>query len=358
MHLTGVMRRIYWIGIALLIGVIVIAIIAWPPPEPKYEGRNLSSWLQQGTEPPRHVKKIAEAHMAIRAMGAEKVVPVLLRLVRSSDRQRSVRSLMLDLAHQFNIYIGPIYQSDDPGDMAAAGFQALGTNAAFAGPALAEIAKQPAHTTSAFVCLSHIGAPARNVIIQALTNTDANIRSFAVSSLPDVVAQTNEVVNLVKERLVDTDAEVRSSAIQMLGTRLRCEPQALPLLIEVVRRGNTNDATLAATEIANFTTNAISAFETLSNAAYQSPHSYMASASLHSMLQISPERTLPILTRRLHSIDPWLRSQSLMLLVRDYPKPEDVLHAIEYAAEDPEEFIADRAERFLESMKLKSAPTN
>ncbi|MDB6056356.1 MAG: repeat protein [Verrucomicrobiales bacterium] len=351
------MRRTYWIGIAVLVGVAIVAAVLFREREPEYQGRTLSSWLQQGTEPPRHVKKIAEAHAAIQAMGAEQVVPVLLRLVRSSDRQRSVRSLMLDLAHQFNIYIGPIYQSDDPSDMASAGFQALGTNAAFAVPALAEIANQPSHTMTAFRCLSHIGSPARQVITQALTNNDARIRSFAVSSLTEVVDQPDQAVNLVKDRLTDTDAEVRTSAIQVLGTRLRTEPNSLPLLIEVVRRGDTNDATVAATELANFTTNAISAFETLSNAAYQSPHTYLALTSLRSMLQIAPERTLPILSRRLHSIDPWLRSQSLMLLVREYPKPEDVIPAVEYAAQDPEEFIATRADGFLERFKQPQPST-
>ncbi|MGZ4963239.1 MAG: HEAT repeat domain-containing protein [Limisphaerales bacterium] len=350
------MRRAYWIGIALLIGVAITAAVLLRPHEPEYQGRTLSSWLQQATEPARHVKKITEARMAIRAMDTQEVIPVLLRLAGATDRQRSFHSLLLDLARQFNIYVGPAYQSDEPGDMAIAGFQALGTNAASAVPTLAEIAKEPQHAMVAFRCLSCIGPPASTVICDALTNSDATIRSFAVSSLPDVVTNRADAVDLVRARLNDADPEVRTTAIQVLGTQLRAAATALPLLVDVVQRGNTNDATVAATQLGNFTTNAIPAFETLSNAAYQSPHSQLALASLRSMLQISPERTLPILSRRLHSVDPWTRAQALMLLIREYPTPGDVVPALEYAAQDPEEFIAIRAEDFLEGLK-QSQPT-
>ncbi len=350
------MRRIYWIGIAFLICVAIGVAVLLRPHEPESQGRNLSSWLQQGTEPVRHLKKLTEARMAIQAMGPQEVIPVLLRLVRASDRQRSFHSLLLDLAQQFNIYVGPVYQSDDPSDMAVAGFQALGTNAASAVPMLAEIAKEPQHAMVAFRCLSCIGPAASTVICHALTNSDATIRSFAVSSLTAVVTNRDEAVGLVRDRLNDTDTEVRTVAIQILGTQLRTEANALPLLVEVVQRGNTNDATIAATEIGNFTTNAISAFETLSNAASQSPRSQIASASLRAMLQISPERTLPILSRRLHSVDRWTRAQALIFLIRDYPTPGDVVPALEYAAQDPEEFIAIRAENFLERFK-QSQPT-
>jgi len=345
------MRRTYWIGIAVLVGVAIVAAVLTRPREPGYQGRTLSSWLQQGTEPARHAKKLSEARVAIQAMGAQEVIPVLLRLVRSDNKQRSFHSLMLDLAHQFNVYVGPIYQSDEPGDMAIVGFQALGANAAPAVPALAQIAKEPQHTMVAFQCLCCIGPPARTVICAALTNADAKIRGMAVSSLFNVVTNRDEALDFAKDRLKDIDTEVRAIAITVLGTQLRTEAKSLPLLIEVLQSHDTNDATVAATEIGNFDTNAVSAFETLSNTAYQSPHTELALASLRSMLRISPERTLPILSHRLHSIDPWLRSQSLMLLTREYPKPDDIVPAVEYAATDPEEIIATRADRFLERYK-------
>lgn len=294
-----------------------------------------------------------EARAAIRAIGAEHALPVLLRLLKTDARQRTVHDLMLDVARQFNFYFKPDYQSDDPGEMAAAGFQALGTNAASAVPELAEIIRETNRAAVAFQCLSSIGPPARSVICHALTNSNPQIRNLAVGSVTSVVSNRDEALALVKDRLADDNSDVRLSAILVIGTQLRMQPESLTLLMEIVRRGDTNDAPIAATEIGNFDTNGVSAFETLSNAAYQTPHSPLAMASFRSMIQISPERTLPILTRRLHSIDPWLRFQALMLLIREYPKPENAIPAFEYAAQDPEEIIATRAENVLERLSPK-----
>lgn len=345
--------RLLVFGVLIVGSICILNAMRWKS-EPSFRGRSLSSWLRQATEPARHTNKVVEARGAIRTIGAEKSLPVLLRLATADQPQRTVHDLLLDVARAFNFNVGPVYQSDDPGEMAVVGFQAFGTNAASAVPALTVISKEPKHATVALQCLASIGPPARAVFCAALTNSDPKIRCLVVTTLTDVVTNDAEALDMVQRRLADTDAEVRSTAIQVIGAKLRTQPASLPLLTQVVARGHPGDAAVAATEIGNFETNGIAAFETLSNAAYQSPHSQAALASLHSMLRLSPERTLPILTRRLHSIDPQLRNQALLLLIREYPNPQDTIPAIEYAAQDPEEIIAIRAERFLETIKSQS----
>jgi hypothetical protein len=54
------------------------------PREPHYQGRALSSWLQQSYDTPlMETQRLAEAQSAIRAIGAKKSLPVLLKLVET-----------------------------------------------------------------------------------------------------------------------------------------------------------------------------------------------------------------------------------------------------------------------------------
>lgn len=345
------MRLARWIGIVVVIAIIA-AVVLRPQPEPTYQGRSLSSWLRQATEPPRHAKLLGEARDAIRAIGAERTIPVLLRLINLNGKQTTLRDMVQDIGREMNLIVGPMWQSNDSSTMATAGFDALGSNAVSAIPALTKLTKDPIRSGIALRCLAAIGPSARKPVLDALTVADAKTRGAAIWSLPQVIAEPNEIINTLTNSLRDSDMGVRDASIHVIGAQVKAPERALPLLIDLVRNGDTNDAAMAAMQIQNFGTNALFCVETLSNVVHEAPYSPTALAAMRSMMVIAPEQALPILFRQLHSVDPGLRSRALSLLVREFPKPEIAVPAVEYAAQDPEEFIAYRAERFLEWARM------
>jgi hypothetical protein len=349
------MRR-WLVIITVVVIAIFVAVSLRPAPEPEYRGRSLSSWLRQATEPARHVKVLNEAHAAIRAIGPAKAIPQLLRLATSRRKQRTLRDWMVEVTRHIGAYAGPVFQSNEPQYMAIAGFQALGADAAAAVPALTQMCNDPDRNLVALECLAAIGPAAKDAVGTALTNRSPKVRAMAVWSMSAVITNKSALFAAITPTVNDSDLNVRAAVIEVVGAQVTMPEKAVPWLIAVVQRGDTNDAPLAAMHLQNFGTNGMLGFGTLTNAVEQSPYSPLAFASLRALMQMAPERVLPILTRHLHSIDPFIRNRALMLLVREYPNPDEVIPAVRYAAEDPEEIIATRAERFLE--RMPSQPTS
>lgn len=354
------MQRARWIGIGLVVIAIVMTVttLLRPRPEPVYRGRSVSSWLKQATEPAKRSKRVIEARGAICAIGPDEAIPVLVKLAGTKQTDRTFNDWLIEFARSFNINVTSAYESSDPGVMAMTGFEALGTNAAAAVPELAKLVKQPEHAVIALQCLAMIGPPARDVLCDALKSNDAQTRTMALWNLSSATGVSEAFWTNVQPCVTDTDFAVRSTAIQVVGSQTHAPEKAVPLLMSVLHRDDTNDIANAVNQLANFGTNAAAAFETLSNFTYESPHSLTGFSSLRTMTIIAPERTLPLLSRRLHSVDPGLRAQALVLLVRDYPKPTDAIPAVEYAATDPEEFIATRADEFLARVKATTTPSS
>lgn len=356
---TQNMQRARWIGLAGLVIAIVMtaSTLLRPTREPVYRGRTLSSWLKQATEPAKHSKRVIEARAAICAIGPDQAVPVLIKLAGTKQTDRTFNDWLMEFIRSFDVNVSSTFESSDPATMARTGFEALGTNAAAAVPDLAKLVKQPDHSVTALQCLDAIGPPAADIICDALKSKDPQTRTLALWNLASATGVGDTFWTNVQPCIVDLDEQVRSAAIQVIGSQIRTPEKAVPLLSTVLHRNDTNDIANAANQLANFGTNAIAAFETLSNFAYQSPHSMAGFSSLRTMTAIAPERTLPLLSHRLHSVDPGLRAQALVLLVRDYPKPTEAIPAVEYAATDPEEFIVTRAEDFLSRMKATNSPS-
>jgi hypothetical protein len=353
------MQRARWIGL----GVIVIAIamtastLLRRKPEPEFRGRSLTSWLKQATEPAKRSKRVIEARNAINAIGADQAIPVLVQLAGTKQTDRSFNDWLMEFARSFNINLTPTLESSDPTILAMTGFEVLGTNAGAAVPALAKLVQKPDHSASALQCLAAIGEPARDVISDALKSDDPQTRVLALWSLTSATGVSDAFWTNVQSCVVDPQEQVRSTAIQVIGSQLRAPEKVVPLLMLVLRRNDTNEIANVANQLSNFGTNAAVAFGTLSNFAYEIPHSLAGFSSLRAMTVIAPDRTLPLLSHRLHSVDAGLRAQALILLVRDYPKPVDAIPAVEYAATDPEEFIATRAEEFLNRVKTTTTPS-
>src|ERR1035438_7797176 len=81
-------RIFFFIALALAFGGVFLLLF---PREPRYQGRSLRSWLQQGCETPlNETQRLSEAQAAVRAIGAKKSVPVLLKLVETQEDPVSI----------------------------------------------------------------------------------------------------------------------------------------------------------------------------------------------------------------------------------------------------------------------------
>src|ERR1035441_9202038 len=96
-------RIFFFIALVLALGGVILLVF---PREPRYQGRSLSSWLQQCYDTPlNETQRLSAAQVAVRAIGAKKSVPVLLKLVETKEDPRSeehtseLQSLRIDFLH-------------------------------------------------------------------------------------------------------------------------------------------------------------------------------------------------------------------------------------------------------------------
>ncbi len=122
-----------------MLGVLAICIR-----EPRYHGRTLTSWLQEYWDTSlSETQRLAEVQSAVRAIGAKKALPELLKLVEAKDDPVSL--WMIDTGEKFRI-------SDEFGDhflrwrsaedfwwLGERGFEIFGINVASAAPELGKL---------------------------------------------------------------------------------------------------------------------------------------------------------------------------------------------------------------------------
>ena len=177
-----------WLFVVLLAALAIVILLGR---EPHYQGRSLTSWLQQSWDTPlMETQRLAEAQNAIRGIGPKKALPKLLKLAQSEDDPISMT--IMHIGDEFRI-------SDDIGDrfirwhsaedfwwLGERGFEVLGTNGAPAAEALGKLLDKPRRLLVIGRCLESIGKPAEPVICQALTNQDVAVRQWAVEQLASV----------------------------------------------------------------------------------------------------------------------------------------------------------------------------
>ncbi|MGD1089003.1 MAG: hypothetical protein ABR955_09820, partial [Verrucomicrobiota bacterium] len=143
-------RRIFiFIAMVLALGGVVLLSFSR---EPHYQGRSLTSWLQQCNDTPlNETQRLSEAQTAVRAMPIKKVLPRLLKLVEAKDDP--VSSWLIDKTDKSRFrflrwssserYSYEDWEeirwhsAEDFQQLGIAGFETLGTNAA---PAVGELA--------------------------------------------------------------------------------------------------------------------------------------------------------------------------------------------------------------------------
>ena len=185
-----VMRRWRWKTVFLLSGIVLIVAVALlSAREPHHNGRSLQSWLQQCADTPlTETQRLAEAQAAVRAIGAPKALPELLKLSRTRDSR--IRQWLVEKTEKFNGRFLRCHSATELQLRGIAGFEVLGTNAA---PAVGELKRMLGEKEFAFVatrCLENIGKPAEAALCECLTNQDWHVRHLAASAL---AAVTDEV---------------------------------------------------------------------------------------------------------------------------------------------------------------------
>src|ERR1017187_2683793 len=127
--------------------------------EPRYHGRTLTSWLQQCYDTPlNETQRLQEAQDAVRAIGAKRALPKLLKLVAAKDDPASTR--IIKKSEEWKIQFLHWHSATDFQQLGIAGFEALETNAAPAVGELTSLLADKQHAFTAVRCLVAIGTPA------------------------------------------------------------------------------------------------------------------------------------------------------------------------------------------------------
>jgi HEAT repeat protein len=321
--------------IFIAVGVVVASLlVAWWIREPRYEGRSLTSWLEQCTP----VAQL-EAFDAVRAIGAERALPHLMSMIRAHDGP--MRSWMIERTEKWEML--KIKSAEETRELGAEGFYVLGTNAAAAVPELTRMLDDTNYAYAAVQCLTCIGEPARESLCRALTNRNWQVRECSLAYLID---DPKADLAQIKGCLNDAAGEVRYVAVSGIGMRTNNPDLAIPILITALKDTDDRVSARAAVFLANFGTNGLRAFGALTNA-MGSGAPKTVRAALGTLIQIAPKEMLPTVLERLHSDDVKTRRQALLWLWKYPIKAPEIQAAIEGAASDSDSVISSQAKEFV-----------
>lgn len=278
---------------SVLVGLVVVLVLFWTS-EPVYRGRPLSSWLNQCADTPlENTNQLVEAQNAIRAIGAKKSLPILLKLVRAKDGH--LNRWASDTCERFNLKFFHWRSELDCELMGMAGFEVLGTNAAPAVGALTRLLDDKEKAFTAVQCLDHIGKLAESALCQSLTNSNPQAREWGVSALAGATDDVEVYISRIKGCLNDPDFRVRVATVQAIGAQKNAPDLAMPLLIGALNHRDVNVSSEAANEIRGFGTNGVSAFSALTNLVAQGVY-LQAQPALRTLAAIAPVEAAPVLS--------------------------------------------------------------
>ena len=364
--------------VVALFGVVLVLLAR----EPRYQGRTLTSWLEQIHDPPWDETQVLQAQDAVRAIGAKKALPKLLRLIKAKDDP--VSQWIAVKSEELKIGFLKWHSADDFHELGLAGFEALGTNAAPAVGALTKLLDEPDTALNAFGGLACIGKPAELSMCRGITNRDERVRQASVLRLASVTDDVEIYINRIKGCLEDPSAYVRNAAVDGIGTQSAAPDLAVPLLITALNDSSDFVSSSAAGWLGDFGTNALSAVPALSNLVEHAGLN-TANAALRTLVKIAPNESIPILAKCLARGSPATggalsvlvastpdKAMPLILagtqstnlnrrrisfrLLYDCPLTPEIRSAIEGAAADTDIIISQNAKKFLTEQYRKAHP--
>jgi HEAT repeat protein len=343
------------VAVISAMAVVTIAIsAAWS--EPSYQGRGLTRWLRQCYDSSlEETQKIAEVHQAVNAIGAERALPVLLKMVRAKDGV--IRSWIIQKNEKWGVRALKLHEAGETRQLGVAGFEALGTNAA---PAVDELTIMLADTNRgpdslAFIalrCLIYIGMPAEKSVCASLTNQNPEIRAFATSQIGWVTDDIELYLRRLEVPLNDADATVRFAAVQGLGLQTTYPDEVLPLLIRAMNDPAQNIAGYAVKFVGELGTNGVKALEPLREIV-ETGNSYMATHALKSLLSVAPDRALPMVFGWLESTNQDHRARGALLLTEFPTVTPRIVERLKQAMKDSDAKVAHSATEALKKLRQR-----
>ena len=148
-------------------------------------------------------------------------IPILLKWMRQPEPGPTMRDHLADFLRRvtwkkIDIPYSRGSSSGSPGRVASSGFRLLGTNAAFAVPALAEIARTPAFG-NAMNALISIGAPSLAAAETFCRDPDPKIRESGASLVGEIGKNHDRSVAILLPLLDDPNGDVRSEAYDVIA---------------------------------------------------------------------------------------------------------------------------------------------
>jgi len=285
-------RRIVIPAVVLLVGGVIVLMLR--SGEPRYQGRTLTSWLQQCADSTlMETQRLTEAQTAIRAIGAQKALPELLKLVKTRDSR--IGTWLVEQSEKSEGRFFHWHSATELQLQGIAGFEALGTNGA---PAIGELTQLLDDKELAFVatrCLDNTGKPAEAALCGCLTNQNSQVRRWSVPALAAVTDDVEVYIARIKDRLNDADASVRFATVQAIGGQENAPELAVPLLIAALNDADDSVCGQAAEALANFGTNGASAFSALTNLV-NTGRIAQARAGMNVLAAIDPVRSISVLS--------------------------------------------------------------
>jgi hypothetical protein len=229
------MSKRWLIALALFLTGIA-ALLLWitsTPPEPVYEGRTLSSWLDHhvpssAARPPYNSPGYRKAEEALRTIGTNGI-PTLLKMIGAKDLPPPLLKLVrISQRYRWSyIHYRSRMEQHEEADYA---FEKLGTNGASAVPELIRIYERnvsPSSQRCAARALGSIGRPAQAavpVLLRDFTHTNKDVRFYAVTAVSNIGGVPDVVIPAMTAALKDSNLNVRWNALnglQHFGSRSR-----------------------------------------------------------------------------------------------------------------------------------------
>jgi HEAT repeat protein len=194
-----------------------------------------------------------------------------------------------------------------------AGFEVLGTNCAAAVGELTRLLDDKELAFVAARCLESVGKSAEQALCQCLMNGDWHVRHLSVSALASVTADVEVYLDRLKPRLKDVEPGVRAATVQAIAAQNNAPELAVPLLISALRDGTDGVCAEAASGLAGFGTNALSAFPALTNLV-ATGRGGQVQAGLKALATLTPGAAVPILSNAVVNGSPQTMGTALRAL--------------------------------------------
>lgn len=205
-------RKSQWTLVFFLLAGAVAILLRNYRPEPSYQGRTLSRWLEDCD-----LNKAAlglSATVAVQHMGKD-AVPALVGMLRERDSPLKRRLMGNGLEFRslgFRITAAACRQM-----RAAAACQVLGSDAESAIPALIELSDRAVVGQGAANALAAIGPKAMTSLVAELTNRTALHRAGAAIALRQFGTNATSAIPALAMAMEDSDSKVRRSTVETLG---------------------------------------------------------------------------------------------------------------------------------------------